>query len=124
MQGTKTVRLRRHPPETRRQRQLGGFSAVAAYEHPHVLGFAARNQRGRFYIPSKTNQLGSVPVDHILLDKGCSTLLLPFPLATGFPRAACPTGLTPNQSSSPLAFSLYDIFPLSSHERSITSRNT
>jgi hypothetical protein len=66
---------------------LNNDKAAAAYDHPDVLCFAARNQRGRFYIPCNTNEFGGVHVDNVLLDSGYSTLLLPFPLATGFPTS-------------------------------------
>lgn len=57
----------------------------AEYEHDKVLCFAARNRRGRFYIPSKDNVFGSVVVENVLIDSGCSSLSLPFPLVHGFP---------------------------------------
>jgi hypothetical protein len=60
-------------------------SDASEYEHPHVLCFAARNRRGRFYIPCKQNSFGGVHVDNGLVDSGCSSLLLPFPLSDGFP---------------------------------------
>lgn len=73
-------------PEAQRQRLMrDDDAAVEAYEHPHVLCFAARNRRGRFYIPCKRNSFGGVPVDYVLLDSGCSSLLLPYPLENGFP---------------------------------------
>jgi hypothetical protein len=72
-------------PETRRPRLLHGSGEAADYDHPQVLCFAARNRRGRFYIPCKDNIFGGITVENVLLDSGCSTLLLPFPLDRGFP---------------------------------------
>lgn len=72
-------------PESRRPRRF--HRSPTDYEHPHILCFAARNQRGRFYIPLTTNNFGGIAVNHVLLDSGCSTLLLPFPVGTGFPAA-------------------------------------
>jgi len=74
------------PEASRRRRLLDGPAAVAEYEHPQVLFYAARNRRGRFYIPMTTNNFGGMPVDHVLFDSGCSSLLLPFPLQDGLPR--------------------------------------
>jgi hypothetical protein len=74
-------------PESRRPRRLNNDEAAAAYNHSHVLCFAARNRRGRFYIICNTNEFGGTHVDNVLLDSGCSTLLLPYPLATGFPTS-------------------------------------
>ena len=65
---------------------MGSEDAAAEYDHPNVLCFGARNHRGRFYIPCTTNQFGGLPVAHVLLDSGCSSLLLPFPLKRGFPE--------------------------------------
>ena len=79
-----------YSPESRRPRILrqdGQATGAAAYEHPQVLCFAARNRRGRFYIPCTANSFGGVPVAHVLLDSGCSSLLLPFPLNSSFPQA-------------------------------------
>ena len=77
-------------PETRRPRRLrDDEDDTTAYEHRHVLCFAARNRRGRFYIPVTNNDFGGILVDHVLLDSGCSTLLLPFPLTAGFPNVFC-----------------------------------
>jgi hypothetical protein len=60
--------------------------AALAYEHQHVLYFAARNRWGRSYIPcNKQNSFGGVPVDNVLLDSACSSLLLPYPFENGFP---------------------------------------
>mmetsp|Transcript_40331 Transcript_40331/g.97342 ORF Transcript_40331/g.97342 Transcript_40331/m.97342 type:complete len:286 (+) Transcript_40331:61-918(+) len=70
-------------PSPRRTRNDG--TDVSTYEHPQVLAFAARNRRGRFYIPSRHNEFGGVHVDHVLFDSGCSSILLPFPVASGFP---------------------------------------
>jgi hypothetical protein len=36
------------------------------YEHEKVLCFAARNRRGRFYIPSKDNVFGGMVVENVL----------------------------------------------------------
>jgi len=72
-------------PESRRPRRLNNDHASAAYDHPDVLCFAARNRRGRFCTPRNTNEFAGLHVDNVLFDSGCSTLLLPFPLATGFP---------------------------------------
>ena len=73
-------------PEAQRRRLMRhDEAAVEAYEHPHVLCFAARNHRGRFYIPCKINSFGGVPIENVLFDSGCSSLLLPFPLENGFP---------------------------------------
>lgn len=72
-------------PETRRPRQLLTDGEAAEYEHPQVLSFAARNRRGRFYIPSKDNAFGGMRVENVLFDSGCSSLLLPFPVDAGFP---------------------------------------
>jgi len=72
-------------PSPRRLRR--DDEASTAYDHPQVLCFAARNRRGRFYIPSKRNSFGDVHVDNVLFDSGCSSLLLPFPLEAGFPPA-------------------------------------
>lgn len=66
------------PPRKRRRGE-------DAYEHPHVLIFAARGKNGRFYIPSTENSFGGVNVNNTMFDTGCSTLLLPYPLQTGFP---------------------------------------
>ena len=55
------------------------------YDNPLVLSFAARNQQGRFYIPTTNNSFGD------MIDSGCSTLLLPFPLAGGLPLFLGPT---------------------------------
>ena len=52
---------------------------------PHVLSFAARNHRGRFYIPTITNFFNGIQVRNVLFDTGCSSLLLRYPLDTGFP---------------------------------------
>jgi hypothetical protein len=43
------------PPESRRQRVFPVADARegATYDHPLVLCFAARNRRGRFYIPNR-----------------------------------------------------------------------
>ncbi|KAL7555522.1 hypothetical protein ACA910_020311 [Epithemia clementina (nom. ined.)] len=71
-------------PEASRRRLLNG--PAAEYEHPQVLCFAARNRRGRFYIPMTTNNFGGMPVNHVLFDSGCSSLLLPFPLQDGLPQ--------------------------------------
>ncbi|CAB9516222.1 expressed unknown protein [Seminavis robusta] len=84
-----SVRLREEEsenssPEASRRRLLNG--AAAEYEHPQVLCFAARNRRGRFYIPMTTNNFGGMPVNHVLFDSGCSSLLLPFPLQDGLPQ--------------------------------------
>jgi hypothetical protein len=54
-------------------------------EHEKVLCFAARTRRGRFYIPSKDNVFGGMVVENVLIDSGCSSLLLSFPLEHGFP---------------------------------------
>lgn len=75
------------PESRRRPRLLRQSHDATDYEHPHVLCFAARNRRGRFYIPLTTNNFGGIAVNHVLLDSGCSTLLLPFPISTGFPTA-------------------------------------
>ena len=80
------------PPESRRSRILrqdgeGGTWEAAYNNHPQMLCFAARNRRGRFYIASTTNNFGGVPVTHhVLLDAGCSSRLLPFPLNSSFPQ--------------------------------------
>jgi hypothetical protein len=74
-------------PESRRPRRLNNDQAAAAYDHPDVLCFAARNRRGRFYIPCNTNEFGGIHVDNVLFDSGCSTLLLQYPLARGFPTS-------------------------------------
>ena len=73
------------PESRRRPRSLR--QEVQAYDHPQVLCFAARNRRGRFYIPCTTNNFGGVHVAHVLIDSGCSSLLLPFPLNSSFPQA-------------------------------------
>ncbi len=49
-----------------------------------MLCFAAHNRRGRFYIPCKNNSFDGVHVNNVLFDSGCSSLLLPFPLESGF----------------------------------------
>mmetsp|Transcript_30498 Transcript_30498/g.55184 ORF Transcript_30498/g.55184 Transcript_30498/m.55184 type:complete len:193 (-) Transcript_30498:222-800(-) len=72
-------------PEAQRQRLMRDDDEALAYEHPNVLCFAARNRRGRFDIPCKRNSFGGVPVDNVLLDSGCSSLLLPYPFENGFP---------------------------------------
>jgi hypothetical protein len=75
-----------HSSSPQRRRPVGPTNNDAsAYEHPHVLCFAARNRRGRFYIPCKQNSFGGVHVDNVMVDSGCSSLLLPFPLSDGFP---------------------------------------
>jgi hypothetical protein len=75
-------------PESKRPRRLRQDDEnVTAYDHPDVLCFAARNRRGRFYIPCKNNSFGGVHVDNVLFDSGCSSLLLPFPLECGFPAS-------------------------------------
>lgn len=81
-------------PESQRRRLVVAHNddddrvdSALAYEHPHVLCFAARNRLGRFYIPCKQNSFGGVPVDRVRLDSACrsSSILLPFPLENGFP---------------------------------------
>ena len=71
-------------PERLRQRRCGGDTEE--YYHPQVPCFAARNRRGRFYIPLTRNSFGGVNVPRILFDSGCSSLLLPFPGSAGFPE--------------------------------------
>ena len=73
-------------PDHQRQRTMRDDGSAEVYEHESVFCFAARNRRGRFYIPLTTNSFGGLPVPHVLLDSGCSTLLLPFPLDRGFPQ--------------------------------------
>lgn len=77
-----------HNPAPGAQRQrlsMHDDNAALAYKRPHVLCFVASNHRGCFYIPCKRNSFGGVPVDNVLLDSGCSSLLLPYPLVNGFP---------------------------------------
>ena len=74
------------PERPRRMRRSDGENSSAEYDHPNVICFAARNHRGRFYIPCTTNEFGGLSVAHVLLDSGCSSLLLPFPLESGFPE--------------------------------------
>eukprot|EP00977_Amphora_coffeiformis_P002355 scaffold443_cov177-Amphora_coffeaeformis.AAC.2 len=71
-------------PSPRTRRRLN--PSAAQYEHPQVLCFAARNRRGRFYIPMTNNSFGGMSINHVLFDSGCNSLLLPFPLQDGLPQ--------------------------------------
>lgn len=47
---------------------------------PHgVLAVAARNKRNRFFIPDTNNSFGGISFDYVMMDSGCSSILLPFP---------------------------------------------
>jgi hypothetical protein len=85
---------------------VGRNDDATAYEHPDVLRFAARNRRSHFYILCKQNSFGGVPVDNVLVDSGCSTLLLPFPLSDGFPSdlltALCHWTVSSSRGTGPL----------------------
>lgn len=52
-------------PGAKRPRPLRGIGEAADYEHPQVLCFAARNRRGRFYIPCKDNIFGGIRVENV-----------------------------------------------------------
>jgi hypothetical protein len=42
-----------------------------------VIAFALKNKKNRFFLPSKDNFFGGVPVPVVMVDSGCNTLLLP-----------------------------------------------
>ena len=47
---------------------------------PHgVLAVAARNRRNRSFVPDTNNSIGGISFDHVMMDSGCSSILLPFP---------------------------------------------
>lgn len=48
-------------------------------DHTQVLAYAAKNNRSRFYIPQKDNFIGEIQYERVLIDCGCSSILLPFP---------------------------------------------
>ena len=47
-----------------------------------VLAFASRNRKNRFFIPSTNNSIAGITYEKLMVDSGCSSMLLPFP-ATG-----------------------------------------
>lgn len=49
-------------------------------EEEAILAFAARNRKNHFFIPSKLNAIGGVAFETVMIDSGCGSLLLPFPL--------------------------------------------
>lgn len=44
-----------------------------------LLAFAARNKKNRFFVPSKSNAFAGIPYEHVMIDNGCNSALLPFP---------------------------------------------
>jgi hypothetical protein len=51
-------------------------------EEEAILAFAARNRKNRFFIPNKLNAIGGIAFENVMIDSGCGSLLLPFPLGT------------------------------------------
>ena len=45
----------------------------------NIEGFAVRNSRDRFLIPSSPNTFGSMQVDYVLIDSGSNSALFPLP---------------------------------------------
>lgn len=54
-------------------------SASATVDHSQVLAYAAKNNRSRMYLPEKDNFIGEIQYENVLVDCGCSSILLPFP---------------------------------------------
>ena len=54
-------------------------SASATIDHTQVLAYAAKNNRSRMYLPEKNNFIGGIQYENVLIDCGCSSILLPFP---------------------------------------------
>ncbi|KAG7337245.1 hypothetical protein IV203_036312 [Nitzschia inconspicua] len=54
-------------------------SASATIDHSWVLAYAAKNNRSRMYLPEKNNFIGEIQYENVLVDCGCSSILLPFP---------------------------------------------
>jgi len=46
---------------------------------PYIKALAMRNHKKRFFIPSLMNSFGGIPYRNVMIDNGCSTLLLPYP---------------------------------------------
>ena len=46
---------------------------------PYIKAIAMRNAKKRFFVPSSENSFGGIPYPYVMIDNGCSSLLLPFP---------------------------------------------
>lgn len=45
-----------------------------------ILAMAVLNKKSRLFIPSKENKFGGIAYDNVMVDSGCSSVLLPFPI--------------------------------------------
>jgi len=57
---------------------------VKKWRENNVILFASMNKRFRFFIPSKDNYFGGVPVEYVMIDSGCNSILLPLPESLEF----------------------------------------
>lgn len=48
----------------------------------NILGFAVKNFRDRFLIPSSDNYFNGIQIDYVLIDSGSNSSLFPLPMAT------------------------------------------
>jgi hypothetical protein len=46
---------------------------------PSILAVAKKNTKKRFFIPSSMNSFAGIPYPYVMIDNGCSSMLLPFP---------------------------------------------
>lgn len=44
-----------------------------------ILAVAKKNNKKRFFIPSSMNEFAGIHYPHMMIDNGCSSMLLPFP---------------------------------------------
>ena len=49
---------------------------------PEVVLIARRNRRTHYLLPTKDASFCGVPCEHVMIDSGCNTALLPFPKDT------------------------------------------
>lgn len=45
----------------------------------NIMAIAMKNAKKRFFVPSSENSFGGIPYSNVMIDNGCSSLLLPFP---------------------------------------------
>jgi hypothetical protein len=46
---------------------------------PYIKALALRNSKKRFFVPSSMNSFGGISYPNVMIDNGCSSLLLPYP---------------------------------------------